>query len=140
MSKAKRKGKKKDQDDPTLQSESETLGQARDNLEQVGGAHKNIFDLTAEELKHEAFKLGLYNEGDKPRKDQALTKLTAFLSRSGMNIETFMFQPNGANVFPAPLLSQNNAKVITGTSQEHLQMSPPLDPTLMVMSHPLSLL
>ena len=37
---------------------------------------KNLLELSADELKKEAFKLGLFVDGDKPRKDQALTKLT----------------------------------------------------------------
>ena len=80
---------------------------------------KNLLELSADELKKEAFKLGLFTEGERPRKEQALTKLTAFLSRSGINIETFVFTPNGATQFPAPLLTQNRAKVTrtkTGSS------------------------
>ena len=72
---------------------------------------KNLLELSADELKKEAFKLGLFVDGDKPRKDQALTKLTAFLSRNAINIETFVFKANGATEFPAPLLAKNRAKV-----------------------------
>ena len=98
MSKGKRKTKRRGQEDPVLGEQP---------LEESENNHKNLLDLTAEELKKEAFKLGLYKDGDKPRKDQALTKLTAFLSRNSINVETFKFSPNGATQFPAPLLAKN---------------------------------
>ena len=106
MSKGKRKSKRRAQEDPPLVQDQEQL--EPEEIAEAG--HKDLLELTADELKKEAFKLGLYVEGDKPRKDQALTKLTAFLSRSGINIETFKFSPNGTTTFPAPLLSQNRAR------------------------------
>ena len=99
------------------QAEPAQAAQAPQAPQAVDG--KNLLELSADELKKEAFKLGLFTEGERPRKEQALTKLTAFLSRSGINIETFVFTPNGATQFPAPLLTQNRAKVTrtkTGSS------------------------
>ena len=112
MAKGRKRGKRRGQDDPKDAHEEEELTETRNEVEEV---HKNLLELTAEELKKEAFKLGLYGEGDKPRKDQTLIKLTAFLSRSGINIETFQFSPNGATNFPAPLLTQNRAKSVPVT-------------------------
>ena len=108
MAKGRKRGNRRGQDDPTDAHEEAPPNETRNENEEV---HKNLLELTADELKKEAFKLGLFTEGEKPRKDQALTKLTAFLSRSGINIETFQFSPNGATKFPAPLLTQNRAKI-----------------------------
>ena len=60
MSMGKRKTKRRGQEDPVLGEQP---------LEESKNNHKNLLDLTAEELKKEAFKLVLYKDGDKPRKD-----------------------------------------------------------------------
>ena len=110
MSKGKKKTRRRGQTDPA------TLVDLENDNEETMDNHKTILELSADELKKEAFKLGLYTDGDKPRKEQALTKLTAFLSRSGLNIETFKFSPNGTTKFPAPLLSQNRARTTSNRS------------------------
>ena len=99
MSKGKKKPRRRGQADPATLVE--------DDIEETVDNHKTILELFADELKKEAFKLGLYTEGDKPRKEQALTKLTDVLSRIGLNIETVKLSPNGTTKFPAPLLSEN---------------------------------
>ena len=108
MTKGKKKSRRRSQED-----DHDSIAEERQETEDI---FKNLLDLNADELKKEAFKLGLYVDGDKPRKDQALTKLTAFLSRSGINVETFKFSPNGATKFPAPLLSQNRPRTASAKS------------------------
>ena len=105
MAKNKKRSKRRAQEADAVDTVEET---ASNEASEVG--KKNLLELSADELKKEAFKLGLFVDGDKPRKDQALTKLTAFLSRNGINIETFQFSSNGATQFPAPLLSENRAR------------------------------
>ena len=68
MAKNKRKSKRRAQEADDVDTIEETAG---NEASEVG--KKNLLELSADELKKEGFKLGLFVDGDKPRKDQALT-------------------------------------------------------------------